>query len=60
MIWPSTTNHFYRIICVIVKIVSLQNELLSYTLSREFRVVEYRYSRLLFTSEDRFCADLRV
>ena len=32
----------------------------SYTLSREYRVVRNRYSRLLFTSEDRFCANLRV
>ena len=32
----------------------------SYTLSREYRVVRYRYSRLLFTSEDRLCANLRV
>ena len=28
----------------------------SYTLSCEYRVVRYRYSRLLFTSEDRICA----
>ena len=33
---------------------------LSYTLSREYRVARYRYSRLLFTSEDRLCAKLRV
>ena len=33
---------------------------LSYTLSHEYRVVRYRYSRLLFTSEDRLCANLRV
>ena len=32
----------------------------SCTLSREYRVVRYRYSRLLFTSEDRLCANLRV
>ena len=32
----------------------------SYTLSREYRVARYRYSRLLFTSEDRLCANLRV
>ena len=30
----------------------------SYTLSREYRFVRYRYSRLLFTSEDRLCANL--
>ena len=30
----------------------------SYTLSREYRVVRDRYSRLLFTSEDRLCANL--
>ena len=33
---------------------------ISYTLSREYRVVRYRYSRLFFTSEDRLCANLRV
>ena len=32
----------------------------SYTLSREYRVVKNRYSRLLFTSEHRLCANLRV
>ena len=33
---------------------------LSYTLSREYRVAISLYSRLLFISEDRFCAELRV
>ena len=32
----------------------------SYTPSREYRVVRNRYSRLLFTSEDRFCANVHV
>ena len=32
----------------------------SYTLSRECRMVRNRYSRLLFTSEDRLCANLHV
>ena len=32
----------------------------TYTLSREYRLVRNRYSRLLFTSEDRLCANLRV
>ena len=32
----------------------------SCTLSREYWVVRNRYSRLLFTSEDRLCANLRV
>ena len=32
----------------------------SYTLSREYRMVRNRYSRLLFTIEDRLCANLRV
>ena len=32
----------------------------SYTLSRDYWVVRNRYSRLLFTSEDRLCANLRV
>ena len=31
----------------------------SYMLSREYRVVKNRYSRLLFTSKDRLCANLR-
>ena len=30
--------------------------MVSYTLSREYRVARSRYSRLLFTSEDRLCA----
>ena len=30
----------------------------SYMLSREYRVVRYRYSRLLFISEDRLCTNL--
>ena len=34
--------------------------LISYTLSHEYRVVSNRYSRLLFTSEDRLCANLCV
>ena len=33
---------------------------LSYTLGREYRVMRNRYSRLLFTSEDRLCANLRA
>ena len=33
---------------------------ISYTLGREYRVMRNRYSRLLFTSEDRICANLRV
>ena len=32
----------------------------SYMLRREYRVVRSRYSRLLFTSEDRLCANSRV
>ena len=32
----------------------------SYTLSREYRVVRNRYSRLLFTGEDRLCVNLQV
>ena len=32
----------------------------SYTLSREYQVVRNRYSRLLFTSEDHLCANLRL
>ena len=34
--------------------------MISYTLGREYRVVRNRYSRLLFTSEDRLCANLHV
>ena len=33
---------------------------ISYKLSREYRVVRNRYSRLLFTSEDRLCANFCV
>ena len=33
---------------------------ISHTLGREYRVMRNRYSRLLFTSEDRLCANLRV
>ena len=32
---------------------------ISYRLSREYRMVRNRYSRLLFTSEDRLCANVR-
>ena len=32
----------------------------SYTLGREYREMRNRYSRLLFTSEDRLCANLHV
>ena len=32
----------------------------SYALSREYRVAGFRYSRLVFTSEDRLCANLNV
>ena len=34
--------------------------LVSYTLSREYRVVRNQYSRLLFTSEDCLCTNLHV
>ena len=34
--------------------------LISYTLGREYRVMRNRYSRLLFSSEDHLCANLRV
>ena len=37
-----------------------QIKTLSYTLGREYRVMRNRYSRLLFTSEDRLCANLHV
>ena len=33
---------------------------ISYTLSREYRVVESRYSRWLFTNENRIGVDSRV
>ena len=36
------------------------NDPLSYMLSRDYRVAGYQYSRLLFTSEDHICANLRV
>ena len=37
-----------------------KRKIVSYTLSRDNRVVKNRYLRLLFTSEDRFCANLHV
>ena len=37
-----------------------QGKVFSSTLSREYRVVTNRYSRLLFTGGDRLCANLRV
>ena len=37
-----------------------RTKVFSYTLGREYRVMRNRYSRLLFTSEDRLCANLRV
>ena len=43
-----------------IKCICRVNKQISYTLSREYRVARYRYSRLLFTSEDRLCANLRV
>ena len=42
------------------QLIGNQEFFISYTLSREYRVVRYRYSRLLFISEDRLCANLRV
>ena len=39
---------------------SLKMTIISYTLNCEYRVVRNWYSRLLFTSEDRLCANLRV
>ena len=40
--------------------VPLYDIIVSYTLSRECRVVSNRYSRSSFTSEDRICANLSV
>ena len=45
---------------VLGNIVSMKYITISYSLSREYRVVRYRYSRLFFTSEYRLCANLRV
>ena len=42
------------------KTVGLQGNTYSYTLGREYRVLRNWYSRLLFTSEDRLCANLRM
>ena len=41
-------------------LMAKQSVWFSYTLSREYRVARYRYSRLLFTGEDRLCANLHV
>ena len=40
--------------------INICKKTISYTLSREYRVMRNRYSWLLFTSEDRLCANLRV
>ena len=44
----------------ILVIATPSDEYISYTLSREYQVVRNRYSRILFTSEDRLCANLHV
>ena len=49
-VWRVNDSPYYRELQTII----------SYMLSREYRVARYRYSRLLFTSEDRLCAKLRV
>ena len=47
-----STNFIYTI--------NLRLRHVSYTLNRECQVVGNQYSRLLFTSEDQVCANLRV
>ena len=61
-----TTNMFIELYfdgsvqdCSISSVLAMEI-LISYTLGREYRVMSNRYSRLLFTSEDRLCANLRV
>ena len=46
-----------QILCVVVSLTCINY--CYYTLSREYRMARYRYSRLLFTSEDCLCANLR-
>ena len=46
----------YKLVCMFD---AVENSF-SYTLGREYRVIRKRYSRLLFTSKDRLCANLRV
>ena len=69
-------NEYYRALCndlfhvLLEKIITRKSShlfadircmhLFYYTLSHKYRVVRTRYSRLLFTSEDRICANLRV
>ena len=43
----------FAVVCYVVVIFS-------HTLSREYRVAGYRYSLLLFTCEDRLCANMHV
>ena len=58
--WPMIVSvRLYDTIEKQTSFVLLTN-VFSYTLSREYRVMINRYSRLLFTSEDRLCANLRV
>ena len=45
---------------MLIRLCLFVDNLLSYTLSREYWVVRNRYSRLIFTGEDRLCANLRV
>ena len=40
--------------------ISYVGLIISYMLNREYRVVRNRYSRLLFTSEDRLCTNICV
>ena len=52
LLWSNRDEYWY--------IDGLVQDCNFYTLIREYRVVRNRYSRLLFTSEGRFCANLRV
>ena len=64
IIISSTHIISFSIIVIIINIsissISIGINIISYTLRREYRVVINRNSRLLFTSENRLCANLRV
>ena len=62
---PIKHTHIYIDMCIICINGAFPHKIqisiyISYTLGREYRVMRNRYSRLLFTSEDHLCANLRV
>ena len=55
---PKSADDIFK--CMLLNEISCNLIQISYTLGRENRVMRNRYSRLLFTSEDRLSAKLRV